>query len=116
MTGENKRRSERAIPCVSDEEMVVIQQEGKATVLAKLMDLSEVGALLYVLRDGDPDGTVSLSIYHQGKVFDIPSTVIRKNGRLIAFEFENPSTEALREVQSKLIRMEVDWMRLSRRG
>jgi hypothetical protein len=101
---------------VSDEEMVVIQQEGQASVLAKLMDLSEVGALLYILRDGDPDGKASLTIYHQGKVFDVPAAVTRKNGRLIAFEFVNPPAEALREVQSKLSRMEVDWMRLSRRG
>jgi hypothetical protein len=116
MGGQDKRRSERAIPCVSDEEMVVIQQDGQASVLAKLMDLSEVGALLYILRDGDADGSVSLSIFHQGKVFEVPANVTRKNGRLLAFEFVSPSTEAMREIQSKLIRMEVEWMRLSRRG
>jgi hypothetical protein len=116
MGGQDKRRSERAIPCVSDEEMVVIQQVGKATVLAKLMDLSEVGALVYILRDGDAEGSASLSIYHQGKVFDVPANVIRKNGHLIAFEFVNPAPEAMREIQSKLIRMEVEWMRLGRRG
>ena len=35
------RRSERSIPFVSDEEVIVIHQEGQPNVLAKLMDLSE---------------------------------------------------------------------------
>jgi hypothetical protein len=107
------RRSERSIPFVSDEEVVVIHQEGQPNILAKLMDLSEHGTLVYLLADSNPSGSVSLSIYHQGKVFQIPATVIRANGRLTAFEFANLPADSLREIQSKLIRMEVEWMRLS---
>jgi hypothetical protein len=116
MSGRDNRRSERVIPFVSDEEVVVIQQEGQASVLGKLMDLSEVGALIYLLGEGDPAESVSLVIYHQGKVFAVPAKVTRRNGRLVAFEFVNPPVESSREIQSKLIRMEVEWMRLSRRG
>jgi hypothetical protein len=101
---------------VSDEEVVVIQQDGQANVLAKMLDLSDTGTLTYLLEEGDASGSAVLSIFHQGKVFEVPATVARKNGRLIAFNFVSPSPEATHEIQSKLIRMEVEWMRLSGRG
>ncbi len=113
---EDKRRSERTIPCVADEEVVVIHHQGNEDLLAKLMDLSEVGTLVYLLADGDLAGAATLSIYHQGTVFDVPATVVRQSGRLVAFDFANPAEDVLREIQSKLIRMEVEWTRLSRRG
>jgi len=114
--GEEKRRSERVIPCVADEEVVVIQRKGAKNLLAKMMDLSEVGVLVYLLADADPAGAATLAIYHQGKIFEVPGTVVRKSGRLVAFDFASPSEDAQREIQSKLIRMEVAWERLSRRG
>lgn len=116
MTGDEKRRSERVIPCVSDEDMVVI--DGK--VFAKMMDLSESGTLVYLIEENDLPVAVgsscALSIYHQGNVFDVLATVMRKTGRLIACQFANVPPDSFHEIQSKLIRMEVDWMRLSRRG
>jgi hypothetical protein len=35
---------------------------------------------------------------------------------MIAFQFANPPVEVLRDIQGKLIRMEIEWMRLSRRS
>jgi hypothetical protein len=116
MSGQDKRRSDRVIPFVSDEEVIVIHLEGSKNVLAKMMDLSEVGTLVYLLDEADVSGSAELSVYHQGKVCRVPATIIRKNGRLVAFEFASPSVESIREIQSKLIRMEVEWMRLSRLG
>ena len=116
MTDQDKRRSERVIPFVSDEEVIVIHQEKRKNVLAKMIDLSEVGTLAYLLEDAALSGSVEVSIYHQGKIVRVPATIARRNGRLTGFEFANPSLEAIREIQSKLIRMEVEWMRLSRRG
>ena len=116
MSVQDKRRSERVIPFVSDEEVIVIHRERQKNILAKMMDLSEVGTLVYVLEDADISGSAELSVYHQGKVFKVPADAVRKNGRLVAFEFAKPSVESIREIQSKLIRMEVEWMRLSRRG
>ena len=114
-----KRRSERVVPFVSDEEVVVIRPDGGRSVLAKILDLSETGTLLYSLAEGElpvTDTPFTLSLYHQGKVFDIPGNVTRKAGRLIAFNFSQPSPEAMREIQAKLIHMEIEWMRLSRRS
>jgi hypothetical protein len=116
MSVQDKRRSERVIPFVSDEEVIVIHREGKKNILGKMMDLSEVGTLIYVLEDAEISGSAELSIYHQGKVLRVPAEAVRKNGRLVAFEFVNPSPESVSEIQSKLIRMKVEWMRLSRRG
>ena|SRR5579884_2865506 len=116
MSDAEKRRSERAIPFVSDEEVVVVHQAGGPNVLAKLLDLSEHGTLLYLLEDANPSGSVALSIYHQGNVFQVRASAIRVNNRLAAFEFTNLSAAELREIQAKLIRMEVEWMRISRKN
>jgi hypothetical protein len=118
MSAENKRKSERVVPFVSDEEVVVIRSDGNAPVLAKMMDLSETGTLVYVLAEGELADAVtpySLAVFHQGKVFEIPASIARRDGRMIAFHFANPSADVLRDVQGKLIRMEIEWMRLSRR-
>ena len=116
MSAQDKRRSDRVIPFVSDEEVIVIHQDGRKNLLAKMMDLSEVGTLAFLLEDSDVSGSAELSVYHKGKVVRLPAGVIRKNGRLVAFEFAKPSVESTRELQSKLIQMEVEWMRISRRG
>ncbi len=97
----------------------MIRAEGRAPVLAKMMDLSETGTLVYMIAEGDQAGAAgsaaNLAVFHQGKVFEIPSVLARKDGRMLAFHFANPSSEVLRDVQGKLIRMEIEWMRLSRR-
>lgn len=117
---DHKKRSERVIPFVSDEEVVVIRSEGNSPMLAKIMDLSESGALVYLLGDGDlsqgEGDTSGLAVYHQGKIFEIPAMIARKDSRLVAFQFKNPPEEVMRDIQVKLIRMEIDWMRLSRRS
>src|SRR5437870_3145166 len=109
MATENKRRSDRVIPFVSDEEVVVIQADGVQPMLAKMLDLSKSGTLVYLLNDAEIQGTIGaltkLAVYHQGKIFDVPATIARKDGRLIAFQFANPSADVVRDIQSKLIRM-----------
>ena len=94
---------------------MVVHQEGRKNMLAKVMELSEVGTLAYLLEDEEVTNSVELSLCHQGNIFRIPATVVQKNGRLTGFEFASPSLENFREIQSKLIRMEVEWMRLNRR-
>src|SRR5262249_24401081 len=120
MTRDYKRRSERVIPFVSDEEVVVIRSEGKSATLAKMINLSETGTLVYLLGDtdfSDPVGAARcLAIYHQGKIFEVPAIVARKDGRMVAFQFANPPEDVVRDLQGKLIRMEIEWMRLSRRS
>ncbi len=116
MSGENKRRSERVIPFLSEEEVVLVHVPTAEPYLAKMLDLSDVGMLLYLLVDaGLPElgDSCRLSLYNAGRVFDVIGTIARKNGRLVAFDFVDPSPEATKEIQAKLIRMEVEWIRLS---
>jgi hypothetical protein len=116
MADSNKRRSGRVVPFVSEDELVVIHQKGKPNLPAKMIDLSEGGTLVYLLEAAEPAPLVTLSMYHKGKAFEIPATVRRNADRLVAFEFSGADPDALGEVQSKLIHMEVEWMRLSRRS
>ena len=101
MGNEDKRRSARVIPFVSDEEVVVIRLDEGKTVLGKMLDLSEVGTLVYLLADvselpGDAGLSCVLSMYHDKKIFDMPATLVRKNSHLVAFEFVSGAAEAQR--------------------
>ena len=110
-----RRASERVVPMVLDEEMVVIEY-GNQRFLSKMMDLSEGGTLLYILTESPPEfiqgSACQLSLYHKGKVFSISSAVTRTNGRLLAFQFSWVGPDAMAQLQAKLIRMEVEWNRL----
>ena len=109
----DKRGSERVIPMVTDEEMVVVGC-GSRQFLAKMMDLSDTGTLTYMLdADADPKTGAQcvLSLWHQGNVFAIDAVVARRSGRLVGFQFL-PGCENSPFLQVKLIRMEVEWNRL----
>ena len=117
MAGENKRRSERVIPVVNDDEAVVIRF-GQQHALGKMLDLSEGGTLVYLfLVDHEvafeEQGACTLTLSHRNKVFDVPSKICRVAGRLLGFEFVEPGEEALHLLSEKLIRMEGEWMRIS---
>jgi hypothetical protein len=114
-----KRRSGRVIPVVSEEEVVLVDLGTRPAYLAKLLDFSEGGTLVYLL-EADLDAAVGaacfLMLYHQGRVCKIPAKVVRKFGRLIGFDFGELSPDLLRDIQGKLLRIEVEWLRLSHRG
>jgi hypothetical protein len=115
MSAEEKRGSDRVVPMVSDEEMVVIEC-GASRYLAKMMDLSDGGTLVYLLADLHEtiplDTLCSLSLYYNGRIFTASATVARTNGRLVAFRFRGIDRGTAANLQAKLIRMEVEWLRL----
>jgi hypothetical protein len=112
---DNKRTSERLIPRGSDEDVVIIEYEGRQS-LAKMLDLSDGGTLVYFLSNAEDslgkDAACELTLYHQGKMFAIGAKVARAHGRLLAFQFGPIHPESLPHLQAKLIRLEVDWRRL----
>ena len=117
MSGE-KRNSGRVVPLVSDEEIIVIDREGQRS-LAKMLDLSDSGTLVYMMDDedigGDAGDNCVLSLYHHDKVFNALAAIVRKSGRLVAFRFVLLDDDAASELQTKLIRMEVAWTRMKSR-
>ena len=114
-SGEKQRRSERTIPFVSGEEMVLISAGCHHSIIAKMLDLSEDGTLVYLNEDApilDPAETqCRLTLYHAGKVFEVDSKVARKSRRLIGFEFINVPSGVVNDLRSKIIHMS-DWMRV----
>jgi hypothetical protein len=109
------RRSERTIPFVSGEEMVLITSGSDSSIIGKMMDLSEDGTLVYLseesemLNDLKPQCT--LTLYHRGRIFQIESKVARASSRLIGFEFVNPSSTVMNRIRAKINEMP-DWLRV----
>ena len=109
------RRSERTIPFVSGEEMVLISVGSDRSFIGKMLDLSEDGTLVYLSDESDmPDAAempCALTLYNQGQVFQIESKIARRSSRLIGFEFVNPSPNVLKRIQVKISQMP-DWLRV----
>lgn len=109
-----KRSSARIVPIGSNEDVVVLHLDDDQH-LAKILDLSDGGVSVYMVEPGAPfsqDDTCRMSLYHQGKIQDIDVKVSRKNGQVIGLEFVNLSPAAQEHVRAKIIRLEVEWMRM----
>ena len=115
---EEKRRSDRVIPVISEEEAVLVETGIGAPTLAKLIDFCEFGTLAYLLVQSGLDLSIGaackLTLYNQGEVFTIASRIVRRNGHLVGFEFLGLSEDGLRSVKAKLNRMEVEWLRFGK--
>jgi len=117
MNSKNRRESERVVLRGSDEELVMVIRGGRRSV-SRMLDLSDGGTLVYLL--GDPEDSpkkgdaCEISLHHEGGAFEIPATVARTTGRLIALQFGSPSPESSRLLQAKLARLHLEWERLRR--
>ena len=111
---DDKRRSERIVPIGSNEDVVLLHI-GEEQHLAKILDLSDGGTCVYMVEAGVPiesDDTLRMSLYHNQKIQDIDVKVCRKSGQVIGLEFHDLSPEAKEHVRAKIIRLEVEWMRM----
>ncbi len=112
---QKQRRSERTIPFVSGEEMVLISIGCQRSIIAKMLDLSEDGTLVYLSQESDildaMDTQCTLTLYHREQLFDVKSKIARRSRRLIAFEFINPPSTVANRIRAKIIQMP-DWMRV----
>ena len=112
---QKQRRSERTIPFVSGEEIVLISIACHTPMIAKMLDISEDGTLVYLSEESDildaMDTECTLTLYHHGNVFQVESKVARGSRRLIAFEFVNPPATVVNRIRAKIIQM-ADWMRV----
>jgi hypothetical protein len=112
---QKQRRSKRTIPFVSGEEIVLISTRSHRSIIGKMLDLSDDGTLVYLGEESDlPDTTetqFTLSLYHQGKVFEIESKLARRSSRLLGFEFIDPSPTLVLRIRAKIVQMQ-DWMRV----
>lgn len=110
--GRQSRRSERTMPFLSGEEVVLIGGCHRS-MIAKMLDLSEDGTLVYLSDEPDLDkldSACTLTFYHRGEVFEVQAKVARKSRGLIGFEFVNPPAAVVRRIRAKIGRM-ADWKR-----
>ena len=109
-----KRSSTRIVPIGSNEDIVILHIDGDQH-LAKILDLSDTGVSVYVVEPDAPlktDDTFRMALYHKEKIEDIDVKVCRKTGHLVGLEFLNLSRAAAEHVRAKIIRLEVEWMRM----
>jgi hypothetical protein len=105
------RCSERTMPLVSEDEAVVVHSGSGGAALAKLMDLSDTGLLVYLLEgDVEPSAETKLSLFHKGKIFKIRSKLVRRYHRLAGFQFVCTSTIE-DQIRTKLLHMKRDQVR-----
>ncbi len=111
---DEKRRSARIVPIGPNEDVVVLHVAGEQH-LAKILDLSDGGTCVYTVEPGFPldvGETCGMSLYHNRSVLDLDVRVCRKNGQVVGLEFHTLSAEAREHLSAKIIRLEVEWMRV----
>lgn len=108
---EIERRRARRISAALSQEKVVRIANGDRTISAELMNLSGVGALIDM--DAAEAGAMclgdclSLLFQRGGHPFKIPAKPIRKEGRLVAFDFYGLTPESETELKMKVALMEI---------
>ena len=94
--------------------MVLIGIGSQSPLIAKLLDLSEDGTLVYLSEKSEILHTVdtecTLTFYHDGAVFRVESKIARISRRLIGFEFVNPPSTVVKRVRAKIVQM-ADWVK-----
>ncbi len=111
---DEKRRSERIVPIGSNEDVVILHV-GEEQHLAKILDLGDGGTCVYTIEPGVPialNDTLRMSLYHNQIIEDIDVKACRKAGQVIGLEFQRLSDAAAEHVRAKIIRLEVEWMRM----
>jgi hypothetical protein len=108
--GDERRRHRRVFSLVSEEDIVLFNTNGQSHFVAKLLDLSRGGALIYTADPSvaaDPGCRYKLYFQSHGAMFHLEGTLIRKELQFFAFQFVDVTALDLAEIRSKLARMEI---------
>ena len=107
---DERRRHRRVFSLVPEEDVVLFSANGQSHFVAKLLDLSRGGALIYT---ADPsvaaESGCRYKLYFQsrGEMFHLEGTLIRRELQFFAFQFVNVTPLDLGEIRSKIARMEI---------
>jgi hypothetical protein len=113
---EERRRHRRVFSLVAEEDIVLFNTNGQSHFVAKLLDLSRGGALIYTADPSvAPESGCRYKLYFQsrGAMFHLEGTLIRNELQFFAFQFVNTTPLDLAEIRSKLARMEILAARIS---
>ena len=110
-----RRLFRRVFSLVAEEDVVLFSMNGYSHFVAKLLDFSRSGALIYT---ADPSVSVEIGsrykLYFQsrGAMFHLEAEAVRRDNQLLAFRFINVTSLDTREIRGKLARMEIMAVRM----
>jgi hypothetical protein len=110
MSSSEKRQFRRVFSLVPEEDVVLFSMNGSTHFVAKLLDLSRGGVLIYT---ADPTLSAEVGSHHKlyfqsrGGMFYVESILRRREMQFFAFEFVNLTPLDTAEIRSKLARMEM---------
>jgi hypothetical protein len=110
VSASEKRQFRRVFSLVPEEDVVLFSMNGSSHFVAKLLDLSRGGALIYT---ADPSISAAVGSHHKlyfqsrGGMFHVESILARKETQFFAFQFVNLTPLDTAEIRSKLARMEM---------
>ena len=105
-----RRQFRRVFSLVPEEDVVLFSINGTSNFVAKLLDLSRGGALIYT---ADPSISAEVGSHYKlyfqsrGGMFHVESILTRKDSQFCAFQFLNLTPLDVAEIRSKLARMEM---------
>src|SRR5882757_4732146 len=103
------RRRHNRIHTLFDGEDHVMVESGTQSIYASILNLSAAGALLTLKSEAHfpLSDTLDLLFDNGGQSIELAATVIRSEGKQIAFEFSDLSPDAKMAIHTKLIRMAI---------
>jgi hypothetical protein len=107
---DERRRHRRVFSLVPEEDVVLFSSDGRSHFVAKLLDLSRGGVLIYSADPtvfAEPGARYKLYFQSRGSMFHLEALLVRRELQFFAFQFVNVTPLDLAEIRSKLARMEI---------
>jgi len=111
-----RRQFRRVFSLVPEEDVVLFSMNGQSHFVAKLLDLSRGGALIYTADPtvgADAGSHYQLYFQNRGSMFHLEAVLARREMQFFAFQFVNLTLLDVTEIRGKLARMEIMAARLS---
>jgi hypothetical protein len=110
MNASERRQFRRVFSLVPEEDVVLFSMNGSSHFVAKLLDLSRGGALIYTADpsiSAEAGSHYKLYFQSRGGMFHVESMLMRKEMQFCAFQFVNLTPLDTAEIRGKLARMEM---------
>jgi hypothetical protein len=110
MNPNERRQFRRLFSLVPEEDVVLFNVNGNSHFVAKLLDLSRGGALIYAAHpsvSAEVGSQYKLYFQTRGGMFNVEATLTRNEMQFFAFQFVNLTPIDIAEIRAKLARMEI---------
>jgi len=107
---DERRRHRRVFSLIPEEDVVLFSSNGQSHFVAKLLDLSRGGALIYIADPtiaAESGERYKLYLQSRGSMFHLEGVLVRRDLQFFAFQFVNVTPLDLAEIRGKLARMEI---------